>query len=226
MAREIQEPVITTELGPGRMDETVSRHPAFCQIGASRVSGRTNLYASDFGHNAFMTISIRRSELHRNLFNDWHYGKEELIEVALSEAQWATFVSAPNVGSGVPCTLQHFSGKIIPGLPDPIARSDQFSDEMKKSAAESLEALDELAEMIDALGLPKGKASQLKEQNRVARAKLASTIPFIVKQFDEHLEETVEKAKAEIHGYMINTVQRAGIAALSGPDAIMPLELE
>jgi hypothetical protein len=66
----------------------------------------------------------------------------------------------------------------------------------------------------------------LREQNRVARAKLASTIPFITKQFDEHLEETTEKAKAEIHGYMNGVIHRAGIATLSGPGAVMPLELE
>ena len=64
--------------------------------------GSTNLYDSDFRHNHYMTITIRASELHRDLNRDWHFGRNELIEVALTESQWATFVSAPNMGSGLP----------------------------------------------------------------------------------------------------------------------------
>jgi hypothetical protein len=100
MKPAIEDPVSAPTRGPGGMDEMTTTHPAFGQIGASRVSGHIQLYDSDFHHNAYMTISIRRSELHRSLNRDWHYGRDELIEVALSEAQWATFVSAPNIGSG------------------------------------------------------------------------------------------------------------------------------
>lgn len=205
------------------MDQSVTRHPAFALIGASRVSGRTNLYASDFAHNAYMTISIRRSQLNRNLSNDWHFGREELIEVALSEAQWATFVSSPNVGSGVPCTLQHLKGEQIPGLPDPIPRAHHFGAEVRKRSADSIKALNDLAEAIDALGLSKVKADAAKEYVRIAKSALTSGIPFIAEQFDEHAESTIEKAKAEVHGYMVGALMRSGLAALTND---MPLQIE
>lgn len=141
MARDIVEPTTKDEKGP--LGGTVSTHPAFAQIAVHRVSGRTNLYDSDFGHNAFVTISVRRSELHRSLSQDWHMADSELIEVAMSESQWATFVSSINMGSGVPCTLQALNGKEVPGLPAPQRRVDQFSHEMRTKMQKAFAALDE-----------------------------------------------------------------------------------
>lgn len=224
--RPIEEPTVRMEPGPGRIDEAVTSHPAFAQIGAYRVSGRTNLYDSDFTHSAYMTIRISTSRLHRNLNRDWHNGgRKEIIEVALSEAQWATFVSAPNVGNGVPCTLQTLNGELVPGLPDPKSRADQFSDEMRRTLDEALAALDSLGEAIDAAGLSKTKAAAINEKGRKARQALASSIPFIAKSFDEHTEGSVEKAKAEIHGYMTGVIQRAGLEAL-GSSVAPPLAIE
>lgn len=226
MPRNIEEPVTTMKPGPGGMDHEVTTHPAFGQIVAMRVSGGANLYGSDFEHNAFMTIRIARSELHRNLSRDWHFAKEEIIEVALSEAQWATFVSAPNIGSGVPCTILHEGRVMTPGLPPPPSRAAQAQKEVRETLADSIRELDELDAMIDTMGLSQKKANELKSKVRAARQELSSNHKFVAESFDEHMEETVEKAKVEIHGYMTSVIQRASIAALSGPETPLPLQLE
>lgn len=223
MARNIEQPVTTEKTGSGRRDESVTTHPAFAQIGVTRVSGHTNLYDSDFSHNAFMSITITRSELHRGLSNDWHFAGDELIRVSLSEAQWATFVSSIN-GSSVPCTLERHNGTSVPGLPSPASRTEQFREEMQRDLADTLKALDEMGELIDSLNLPKGKRSALIDKGRAIHAKLTSSLPFVAEQFDEHMENTVEKAKAEVHGYMTGVIQRAGITALSQGDKL-PLQI-
>src|SRR3546814_5396409 len=69
-----------------------------------------------FPHQNFVSIRICRSSLNRDLSNDWHYGKDQMMEVNMSEAQWATFVSSMNVGSGTPCTLASVDGQPVPGL--------------------------------------------------------------------------------------------------------------
>lgn len=224
MSRQIEKPVTTISAGPGRMDENVTTHPAFAQIGASRVSGRTNLYASDFEHNAFMTIRISVSELHRNLNRDWHFGRDRIIEVALSEAQWATFVSSPNMGDGVPCTLQYHNGKPIPGLPSPESRTDQFSSEMQERLEKTVGKVKQAINHIDEIGIPKGKAAALKGTFQTLLTELQSNLPFVAKQFEEHMEDTVEKAKQEVHGYMNGVIHRSGIAALQGQP--LPLQIE
>lgn len=225
MARPIEEPVIET-YDQDRRHETKTTHPAFAQIGAFRTSGgNTALFGSDFNHNAYMTIRIGPSALHRTLSRDWHHGERlPYIEVALSEAQWATFVSAPNVGDGVPCTLQSLNGKTIPGLPDPTNRSDQFREEVKAKLDKSVQKVVDTIAKIDGLGLPKGKAAAAKEGLNSLLTELNANLPFVAKMFEEHMEDTVEAAKQEVHGYMTHVLQRAGIEAITGGQ--LPLQIE
>lgn len=223
MKREIQQPV-TKQHGESWRDETVTTHPAFAQIGAFRTSGgHTALYGSDFNHNSYMTIRIQASELHRSLNRDWHFGRGEIIEVALSEAQWATFVSTPNVGSGTPCTIQHLQCKMMPLLPDPTSRSDQFRDEMKVRLEKTVKSVADALAVLDGLGLPKGKTAAIRDTLDRLMTELNSNLPFVASQFEEHMEDTVEKAKQEVHGYMVGMVQRAGLDALGSN---LPLAIE
>lgn len=219
--RKTEQPV-TVPTKMGCVDETKTTHPAYGQIVASRVTGSTSLYGSDFLHNAYMTITIRRSELNRGLSRDWYFAGEELIEVALSEAQWATFLSSPNVGSGVPCTIDHINRVVIPGLPDPIDRSKQFAGELDGTLKECTDAIEAMLEKMTEMGLPKGKTAELKGMLAKVHQELTCNLPFVGKQFGEHVEDTVEKAKQEVHGYMLGVIQRTGIAALQG----MPLPLQ
>lgn len=228
MTRIIEEPITKSTNQPHREDETVTSHPAFAQISASRsTGGHSTLYGSDFDHHARITIRISASELCRNLNNDWHFERGQYVEVDLSEAQWATFVSSPNVGSGVPCTLTWLRGEgMIPGLPRPQTRSQQFGDEMRGAIGKAMEELKEAAAAVDATSLPRKKKDELKAQILAGARRLADHAPFIADQFDEHMEGTVEKAKNEIHGYMTGQIMRAGLSALGGnPDAVVPLAL-
>jgi hypothetical protein len=217
MPRPIEEPTVKEH-----SDEVVTTHPAFGQIGASRVSGDTYLYGSDFAHHHYVTISISRSELHRNLNRDWHFGRNELIEVALSEAQWATFVSSMNVGSGVPCTIQHVAHQMTPGLPAPQKQVDKFAQEMKDTMAEMMANVETMRKEVKELGISQKKAAALDMNLQVLHGRLESNYSWVAKQFDEHMETTVEKAKVEVNAYVINQVQRAGLQALKAPILGLP----
>jgi hypothetical protein len=104
--------------------EYEENHPAYGMIGASRVSGGAYLYGSDFRHQHWMTIRIHHGRLLRSDLSYDHYMAEgQIIEVELSEAQWATFVSAANVGDGVPCTINWVVGEgFLPELTPPTDR--------------------------------------------------------------------------------------------------------
>lgn len=221
--RATEEAPVTVQGTGYRSDESVTTHPGFAQIGASRVSGHANLYDSDFHHNHYMTITISRSELHRSLNRDWHHDREEYIQVALTESQWATFVSAPNMGGGVPCTLQRRNGSLVPGIPA-LDRETQFNSEVAQDLADAIADIDEAIAAVDSLGLSAKKAAATKESLQKARRTLDDVIPFVAKQFSRHVEDTIEKGKQEIHGYMTNVIQRAGIEALSNGN--VPLRLE
>lgn len=206
MGRDTVKPVTVSNGKNG----SVTTHPAYAQISASRVTGDVNLYDSDFTHHHFMAITIKRSELHRNLNRDWHFDGQELIEVALSESQWATFISSPNHG-GTPCTLEYFNGKHVERLPRPDATTEQFSAEIKEDLKDCVDAIEKTLQEIGELGLSKVKADKLSASLEKAKSFLTSGAPFIASQFNKQMERSVEKAKQEVHGYITNAALRAGI---------------
>ncbi len=146
--RQTENPVVTSKVGNGNEKENKIDHPAFGMIGACRRSGHSILYGSDFIHHNTVAIRICTSSLTRSLAHDWPHARKGLIEVELSEAQWATFVSSMNVGDGVQCTIKEKDGVSVPGISAPIIRKDQFMDEAKDRITRSLTELEELQSMI------------------------------------------------------------------------------
>ncbi|UIS25281.1 hypothetical protein [Erythrobacter phage vB_EliS-L02] len=221
--RDVEEPITVEVEGPGRLHETKTTHPSFGQVYVGRRSGHTALYGSDFIHNNHIVLTIAGSELHRNLSRDWHFERGKKIEIAMSEAQWATLVSSLNMGGGVPCTIE-WHGEPIPRLPLPKNRADQFSKEMQEDFADAIKALDTLLEEIDGLKVSQKKKDEIKGRAQRAKASITSSAPFVAEQFGEHMENVVEAAKVEVHGYTQNLLTRAGIASIAGEND--PLQLE
>lgn len=203
--------------------DTVETHPAYAQIGANRVSGHSYLYGSDFQHQHFITISIHRSELHRGLSNDWAHAREEYIEVALSEAQWAAFVSSPNAGMGTQCTLRHKDHRAIPQIPGAKDRQEKFDNEMRVNIKEAREHIAKVRKLIEDSKLPQKAKDSILSELGMADRDISSSVVFIAEQFGEHMEKVTEHAKAEVNAYITGAISRAGIAALQGTT---PLTLE
>ncbi len=210
----IEQPVIREEGGP--VGGTVASHPCFAQIQANRVSstGET-LYDSEFRHHHFIRVSIRRSTLHRSLANDQTMAGDELILVALSEAQWASFISSLNIGEGTPCTMQRLGGKLVPGLPIPSKSTEKFSDDLKKTLGEIQDEIQQISQALTDGAIGKTRARELQKRLDHAAHRLTGSTGFVADMFDEHMEGTVEKARVEVNAYATAVVQRAGLQALS-----------
>jgi hypothetical protein len=204
-----------------RGDEEIETHPAYAMIGASRVSGSTRLFGSEFKHEHFVTISIHAAELHRNLSRDWHFARNEYIEVALSESQWASFVSSMNVGNGVPCTLEHRDMHQVPGIKGQAQAKTTFKAEFKETMNKSLASLDSLAALIGECKMSEKAKAQLLGSVHMAKQHIESNIPFVANQFSEHMEDTVEKMKTEVGAYIQAVISRTGIEALKGKSPVV-----
>lgn len=96
-------------------DREEIEHPAFGMIHASRISGQRNLFMVDYPQGHFVRLTIAPATLIRDLSNDWvHSRAYPLIEVDLSEVQWARMISSMNT-TGVPCTLNQYADPKHPG---------------------------------------------------------------------------------------------------------------
>jgi hypothetical protein len=191
-------------------------HPAFGQIGASRVQGGGfALYGSDFRHDATIEIRIHRSQLQRDLSRDWHFERDEIVSVRLSEAQWATFISSLNNGSGVTCTIHAVERERMPDIARRTERdvvNREFEERVERIAKHIGDAISDMESAMD--GLSKAKREKLLERMRRAHKEVYDSMPFAAKCFAEHVEDTVEKAKIEVEAYIHARMMRAGLKAL------------
>lgn len=191
--------------------DSIERHPSYAHIQANRCSGRVYLYGSEFDHQHFISVTIKASELHRNLSNDRTLAGEEYIEVWLSESQWANFVSSMNSGDGPQCTLKRLQGKRVSDLPVPVPRTQLFKDEVKARLTSATAALTELKRRLSENVSGKKENLSLVE---TALREMGPNAGFVADQFDEHVEETIHMAKAEVDAYVQNAINRHGLAAL------------
>ncbi len=201
-------------------------NPAYGQILTARVSqggGGALLYGSDFQHGHYMVLTIYRSEKHRDLSHDWYFSREKLIEIAMSEAQYATFLSSPNMGDGTPCTIAWLDGERVPALTFGKDRKEQFSKELDHKLDVTNAALVKLREMIEGLKVSKRTKEALLNNADSAIRNLNSNTDYVASKFDEHMEKTVEKAKMEVNAYAGNTLRDLGRDAL--PEGDPPIRL-
>lgn len=85
-------------------DRTEETHPSYGSIRLGRVTGGDGrLFMSPLRHSSRITISIQGARLVRHLNNDTHYpNAQEIIEVEMSEQQFAQFVCSGGAHEGAP----------------------------------------------------------------------------------------------------------------------------
>ena len=227
-------PVTVPDPSPGAPDRLKVTHPAFAAIGASRVSSAGDyLYGSDFEHRNYIRIRISRCTQYRDLSHDWHFPHiQPYIEVALSEAQWATFVSSFGQGDGIPCTLtfrdwpregDNVPFGHTPEIAEPPAdRLEQVNAEVQETLQDVDTGIQAALSKLAALKVPQKALKELTDLLEKARQNLTVNLPYVVRSFDKHAEDTVEKAKVEVNAYLTAAVQRAGLQALGAPIDALP----
>lgn len=208
-------------------DATVSTHPCYGQIGASRVSGGTYLYGSDYKHREYIQLRVSRSVMSRDISHDWPHARQEIVEVAMSEAQWAHLVSSLNVGEGALCTITAINNIQVPQLPEPaVTKDDQFEAEVLHRLTIVDDSLRELGESLAAVTMSTKSRDKLRDLLDTARRNLTPNLSYVAKCFGEHVERRVEQAKGEVAAHINNVVTRLGLSRLRGEDAPQsPIEL-
>lgn len=197
------------------------RHPAFGLIGASRGQygpvGAT-LFDSDIRHRHTVTVRISTATRHRDLSHDWHHADRRggVVEVELSEAQWASFVSSMNIGDGVPCTIRRREAGDLPALPyEP--RLAQSMDEVRGAADRMLEKVREAFAAVE--------EKPTKANIRALGIALQNTTPnvtYAAETLNEHAENVVQRARADIEAMVLAKATQLGL----DPAELGALQLE
>lgn len=205
---------------PIEIDEQGSEtHPAFGMISAVRTmsSHGATLFDSEIKHRQYITVKIQTATRRRDLNHDWIHSERNVVEINLSEAQWAAFVSSMN-SSGVPCTLGRVGNEMDrPEMPyEP--RLQQSFDYAHEAAAGMF---DRAKAALDAV-----EEKPTKANIRALRTILDNSAPnvdYATKTVAEHVENTVVKARADIEAMV---AQHADHLALEPGSYTAPLMLD
>jgi hypothetical protein len=182
-------------------DRTKTDHPAFGQVTAHRFSSTgTVCYGSSVEHHTGIRLRIHESTQYRALAQDRQHAGRAIVEVVLTEAQWATLVSSLNHGDGVPCTLcLRPTGplKVLPGI------GESYLTRQRTAHADDLRSM--LKTHTDRLRAAAAKVTTKtlhRELSLIADA-LDGAAPFVADKFVAHTETLVEEAKQDIEGYLL-----------------------
>lgn len=200
MTREVVEPT-TDEYG-------AETHPSWIVVGAYRGSVSrpgAALFDSDIRHQHVVTVRVSEARRKRELNYDWIGGGKQLMEFTFSEAQWASFVSAMNSGSGVPATLD-WHGEEIPRAPyDP--RLAYSIDEVRGAAKKAQEDVKRAFEAYR----EKKTVGNLRHLEAMID-NLPANIAYAAESLTEHAENVVQRAKADIEAFVINKAEQLGLS--------------
>ena len=205
MARDT-EPVSKNQYG----DDT---HPAFAQIQVSRhsVTPGAVLFDSDLRHGHTVVLTVSSATRKRDLSRDWIHATREVVEIEMSEAQWASLVSSMGT-SGVPATLRRVNGHIVPGLTyDP--RLAHSMNEVKTAASKTfsgIQAAIAAYEALDSKATAKEKREAFAKIQR-ATQHAAANIDFTTKSLTEHAENVVARSRADIEAMALQAAEQIGL---------------
>lgn len=221
MPNHSQQPQI--QKTPSGLEET---HPAYGVVHVSRRQCHPgmNLFGSDLAHQHYITVSVRRASVQRDLHRDWVFPREELVEFSMSEAQWARFVAGSNQSFASEVTLERYGegGRyfLTPEIDKGSeTRKDQFDREFNEKLQRKLEGLQnsiaELKELSEGKSVSKVKLKDILSSLTIQMENLPKDLNFAVGQFKEVTEKTVEEAKVEIEAYVSAAINRAGLESTS-----------
>lgn len=206
-------------------DTEVFNHESFGYIRANRVSGHTALFDSALEHQHYVSVTIGRASLHRRYSENYVMGDiGALIEVSMSESQFAQFITSMNVGSGAPCTLSRVNGKRVEEPPADINTRETFEKEVKAKAESMVGNVRDASAKLHALTTKKGGSITKAEVGEAlalvqrAQMELVSNLPFLMSQFAEGIEKLIDRAKMDINAHAVMNGMR-----LSASDSNHPL---
>lgn len=201
------------------MFDKTQKHESYGMIGFNRAyGGERTLFGSSLLHNNVITLTIREGQIDRGLNQDWFHGGRRLIEIEMSESQFAELITSFGQGDGVPCTLKEVMGERKEDCPFENKRM-QFENEVREKIEEVHKDTEKLLKEVAYLFNEKKTLNKADKEkvtdllNKINR-EIKSNTPFIMSQFNEQMDKTVKEAKGEVEAFTQNKMHSLALEAL------------
>jgi hypothetical protein len=199
-------------------------HPAIGNIQLSRVSGNRALVDSESMHQRYVRLEIQTGslvDLGDGLRRPSTAGGKDLVQVYMTEAQWAHFVSSFSDGSGTACTLDHYrDGEryLPPQVPDPKGFGADLSKQVDEHAHNLDASYDRMeSEVLEVLEkyVPKTKRDSVMSTVKAMRQAHKPAAKWLRTCMTEVAEGFVARAKLEVEAKAQAVIHTLGLKALA-----------
>lgn len=206
--------------------ETVETHPSFgfVSVGRYTCNPPQHFFGSAIAHHAGVSLTISTASRHRNLSNNWYFEEGELVEVNMTEAQFAELMCSFNT-SGVPCTMNHVNKQVanlyqemgVPPCPERNERKqieEDFKREMHNITKGMAELMAKAESFQDKPSITKADRKEFLAIAETLNRKIDSCLPFIQGQFNEAMDGVLVHAKSDLESFTGQILRQAGVEAV------------
>lgn len=195
-------------------------HESYGTVQISRCTGNVELFDVSSPQQHFMTLRINEADLNRSLSNDKVHSRRQLIEIYMSETQFARMVSSVGT-SGVPCTIHRVASddKNWRDSPPPNDKGEKLRADLEvhtEYVSDLLKEMDaKLTNLVEAKRIGKSQIKEVKDLMYQARMTIDSNLPFILTQATEQLEGAIDEARANIDAYQQHQAMNLGLGVIA-----------
>jgi hypothetical protein len=166
------------------------------------------LVGSDIEHTAFVSLRLSHARLRQRLDGSFvasTAGCEQIVEVCMTELQFAQLITSIGSSNTVPCTITHECGEMVPSmlpLENAVNRTlGQVADNMKKTKALHEGYLIKLSELVQKL--PKKDREDAQRLLRFVGEGVDASTAFGVEALQEAKERVVQEVTQEIEARLV-----------------------
>jgi hypothetical protein len=224
MVKKVNAALIKEEINS--LGHTERSHPAFGNISISRVqsSAGKRFFGSSIKHNNYICLRIDQGiEVESYGIKKFRQvSRKGLIEVNLTQSQWASMVSSIGLGEGTPCTLEYYrDGDVIsPGsIGEPESSNAHLRRILAESVSSQIETLqNKIKELEESLSNTKLNRKELQKQVTSLKHIINNTpenFAFATEVMEEVMEEIIENGKTELSSHAQNIALKVGLREIS-----------
>lgn len=200
------------------MSRESKTHPSYGLVQFSRVQGNnSNFFGSEIKPNSYISLKVTLAEEEKDLGRTWYYPKNKLIEVRMTNTQFADLVTSLNMGSGVPCTIIEFDNKRIEQDSTKEYKADFHKRRMKEKSAEFMKYVKDKFEELKTISSKLSKKDQQEVHN--LSSSIAMTIeknfPWYIEQFYEEMEQIAQDIKSNMEADVMHRLSNIGLTQIN-----------
>jgi len=190
------------------------KHESYGIIDVSRFnSNSSEFFGSDLIQSGGVSITISGAKKETDLNSEWYFSQDEIIRVELSHNQFVDAITSGMNTSGVPCTIKHIKGNMIPQISHAADKKERFSGHMEDTHKEYFKRIDDIIILLEG-NIGKKKQSEIKFELEVLKSHIKGNTNFVMTCFNEEMEKTVTEAKHSIANYIDHKVHSLGIEGM------------